>query len=126
MTIYLPGLVVIRAAQTRFSGWILPPGWSMIGMENRLIAELKGCAMAAPPLDEHALPDPLRAAEIGTFTHYSVVERLPDIVQRTLNENRFPPVVEERLRALGEGIPHVPIRRIEDRLAPDKIGRAHV
>ncbi len=88
-------------------------------MENRLIAELKGCAMAAPPLDEHALPDPLRAAEIGTFTHYSVVERLPDIVQRTLNENRFPPAVEERLRALGEGIPHVPIRHIEDRLAPD-------
>ena len=65
------------------------------------------------------LPEPLTAAEVGTFTHYSVVERLPEIARRTINENRFPAQVEESIYTLIESIPHGPIRQLTDRQAPD-------
>lgn len=77
--------------------------------------------MDHPVLDGVSLPEPLKAAEIGTFTHYSVVERLPNIVQRTIDENSFPPHVEERLRALAESIPRGQIRHLIDRRAPDAL-----
>jgi hypothetical protein len=47
-----------------------------------------------------ALPEPLRAAEIPSFTHYSVVVRLPEIARRTLADNHFSPEVAQRIETL--------------------------
>ncbi len=65
------------------------------------------------------LPEPLRAAEEPSFTHYSVVTRLPEIARRTLAENPFPPEIAARIQALIDEIPHGKIRPI---VLPDSDG----
>ncbi|MBE2224393.1 MAG: hypothetical protein IAF02_22825, partial [Anaerolineae bacterium] len=35
------------------------------------------------------IPAPLRGSETGTFTHYSIAVRLPEIGRRILAENKF-------------------------------------
>lgn len=67
----------------------------------------------------HPLPEPLRAAEIPSFTHFSVVTRLPDIARRTLAENQFSPEVVAKIQALIDEIPSGPIRPVEIPLARD-------
>jgi hypothetical protein len=66
-----------------------------------------------------ALPEPLRAAEIPSFTNYSVVVRLPDIARRTLKENDFSPETIVQVQALIDEIPSGKIRQIDTPLAPD-------
>ena len=65
------------------------------------------------------IPEPLRGIETGTFTHSSIVERLPDTGRRILAENDFSPAendislaendispaVTNELLALFAGIP---------------------
>ena len=65
------------------------------------------------------LPEPLRGSEIGTFTHHSVANRLPEIGRRMLTENTFSPPVESRIVALLDGIPEERIRHLSDDMAPD-------
>lgn len=65
-----------------------------------------------------ALPDPLCAIEVPSFTHTSVVVRLPEIARRTMAENNFPPEVTRRLQELIDGIPAEPVRRLDIPLAP--------
>ena len=65
------------------------------------------------------IPEPLRGIEIGTFTHSSVAERLPEIAERTIAENRFPPEVEEKVKLLIDEIPEGTIRLLDDPGAPD-------
>ncbi len=75
---------------------------------------MPGCT--EPPLP---LPPPLRGAETGTFTEYSIATRLPDIARRVLNENDLPPDTVERIRELADGIPNAPIRLLDAPDAPD-------
>lgn len=56
------------------------------------------------------LPEPLRAAEIPSFTHYSVVVRLPEIARRTLQDNTFSPEVTRRVEMLVDEIPDGRVR----------------
>lgn len=56
------------------------------------------------------LPPPLRAAEEPSFTHFSVVTRLPDIARRALRENGFSPETELVLQDLIDEIPYGVIR----------------
>ncbi|PID85977.1 MAG: hypothetical protein CSB13_05235 [Chloroflexi bacterium] len=65
------------------------------------------------------IPAPLRGSETGTFTHYSIAVRLPDIGRRILAENRFCSHVVADLADLIEGIPNTPIRPLTDLYAPD-------
>ena len=65
------------------------------------------------------IPEPLRALEPGTFTRYSVVERLPEIGRRVIEEDAFPPAIVSRLEGLIEGIPDSPIRTLSSDSAPD-------
>ncbi|MFZ0546675.1 MAG: damage-control phosphatase ARMT1 family protein [Candidatus Promineifilaceae bacterium] len=65
------------------------------------------------------IPAPLRASEIGTYTHTSVVKRLPDIGRQTLADNDFSPETTANLEALINGIPDDPIRYLIDTEAPD-------
>jgi len=66
--------------------------------------------MKAP---SNPLPQPLRASERPSFTHYSVVVRLPDIARRTLADNDFPPETVKRIENLIVEIPSGKIRPIE-------------
>lgn len=60
-----------------------------------------------------SLPEPLRALEIPSFTHTSVVVRLPEIARRTLAENQFPPETAARIQALVAEIPSGQVRRLD-------------
>ena len=66
-----------------------------------------------------AIPAPLRGSETGTFTHYSIAGRLPDIGRRILAENQFRSHIVAELEDLFDGIPHAPIRPLTDTYAPD-------
>lgn len=59
------------------------------------------------------LPEPLKAAEIPSFTHYSVAVRLPEIARRTLVENNFPPEKVQRIEELIAEIPNGKIRAVQ-------------
>lgn len=63
-----------------------------------------------PELPALPLPEPLRASEIPSFTHTSVVVRLPDIGRRTLADLSANPHASARLQALIDEIPAGPIR----------------
>lgn len=66
-----------------------------------------------------SIPEPLRAAEIKTFTHHSVVKRLPDIGRQILTDNDFSPATNAALETLIDEIPDGPIRPIVDFDGPD-------
>jgi hypothetical protein len=64
-------------------------------------------------------PEPLRGLEVGTFTHDSIVRRLPEIGRRTLAENEFSPEIIRELETLLREIPEGAIRPLDDPQAPD-------
>jgi uncharacterized protein with ATP-grasp and redox domains len=66
------------------------------------------------PCDKPAepLPEPLRGKESGTFTHLSIVDRLPEIGRRMVSENSFNSAVTAKLDQLFSEIPHGPIRSL--------------
>jgi uncharacterized protein with ATP-grasp and redox domains len=66
-----------------------------------------------------APPAPLRGADDASFAHHSVVERLPAILRRVIEENTFPPGVQEALHQLHAEIPATPLHPITDPGAPD-------
>ncbi|MGH2538658.1 MAG: damage-control phosphatase ARMT1 family protein [Candidatus Promineifilaceae bacterium] len=72
-----------------------------------------------PESPPRPLPEPLRGRETGTFTHTSIVERLPEIGRRTLAENHFPAETAAAIEALIAEIPGAPLRPIRDPTAPD-------
>lgn len=50
------------------------------------------------------IPDPLRGNEVGTFTHHSVVVRLPEIAERVLDENDLSPTGVAAMESLIDEI----------------------
>ena len=65
------------------------------------------------------LPEPLRAAELGTYTHHSVVVRLPEIGHQIVADNDFTPPTNAALERLINDIPDGSIRPLTDTDAPD-------
>lgn len=65
------------------------------------------------------VPEPLRGAEKGTFTHYTITVRFKNTLQQVIKDNQFPPEVMSKLQELKEGIPDAPIRPLRDTEAPD-------
>ncbi|MBI9044227.1 MAG: protein-glutamate O-methyltransferase family protein [Anaerolineaceae bacterium] len=59
-------------------------------------------------------PDSLRAEEDGTWTHTSVVNRLPEIARRVLEENTLSKDIEARICSLIQEIPYGAIRYLQD------------
>lgn len=66
-----------------------------------------------------SLPEPLRGLDIPSFTHYSIVVRLPEIARRMINENHFSPEIVERVQTLIDEIPYARIRPLNMPGAPD-------
>lgn len=75
--------------------------------------------MRVDPRKTSSLPPSLRGAEVGSFAHSTVARRLPEIAQRTLRHNDFPPDVIEQMEALIESLPHGAVRPLLDSDAPD-------
>jgi uncharacterized protein with ATP-grasp and redox domains len=65
------------------------------------------------------LPEPLRACEIPSFTHVSVVKRLPEIANRVLQELDLPQEAVAGLQALIREIPEGKVRPLEIPFSPD-------
>ena len=65
------------------------------------------------------IPEPLRGAELGTFAHMTVTERMPRIGRQVLAENDFSPPVAARLETLLAELPFGRVRPLEDASAPD-------
>jgi uncharacterized protein with ATP-grasp and redox domains len=63
---------------------------------------------------EKELPVPYRGNEIGKWVHYSIVKRLPAIIERVINENDFDQKVEEQLKSIKDDIPFGLIRSFRD------------
>ncbi len=65
------------------------------------------------------IPEPLRGAEEGTFTHYTITVRFKNIIRQVLKDNQFSPKIVSELEKLKEEIPDAPIRTLRDTDAPD-------
>jgi len=67
------------------------------------------------------IPEPSRGNEAGSFTQKSIVERLPEIGRRMLEENHFPRPVEAQIETLIREIPNGRIRMLADINGPDVV-----
>ena len=70
-------------------------------------------------MQPQSFPDPLRGSEIPSFTHYSIVTRLPEIARRTVAENSFPATVIQKIEQLVAEIPDGTIRPLDLPLDPN-------
>jgi uncharacterized protein with ATP-grasp and redox domains len=64
-------------------------------------------------------PPPIFSTEPGSWAQLTVTDRWPEIVNRVINENEFPPQILDQLIQLRDGIPDQPIRQLKDLGAPD-------
>lgn len=67
------------------------------------------------------LPPPLMMSEEGSFAYFTLIQRMPAIVQRTIAENDFPPAIVENLESLIQEFPNGIVRLLQDDQAPDYI-----
>lgn len=63
---------------------------------------------------ENNLPAPYKGNEIGKWVHFSIVERLPAIIERIISENEFNLEIERKLNQLRDEIPYGLIRPFKD------------
>ena len=64
-------------------------------------------------------PQPIYSTDPGSWAQSTVTIRWPEIVNRAINENEFPPQVLEQMIQLRDEIPEGPIRQLNDPGAPD-------
>lgn len=64
-------------------------------------------------------PPPIYGTEPGSWARSTVLDRLPQIAGRVMDENEFPGPVVDKLIQLKNGIPDQLIRSLNDRHAPD-------
>ncbi len=51
------------------------------------------------------LPAPLVGSEVGSFTEYTVTQRMPDIARRVIAENNYPADINQALEKLASELP---------------------
>ena len=59
-------------------------------------------------------------SEEGSFAHFTLLERMPPIVQRVIDENDFPPSIVENLETLIQELPDGVVRSLTDE-GPDVV-----
>lgn len=79
-----------------------------IDMVHKVLHHLKMVLSGKENLMKHKsdipklpLPPPLVGAEAGTFTEFTVTQRMPRIARRVIVENKFPPDINDRLEKLA-------------------------
>ncbi|MCJ7626205.1 MAG: damage-control phosphatase ARMT1 family protein [Anaerolineaceae bacterium] len=63
---------------------------------------------------ENCLPVPYKGSETGKWVHFSIVERLPAIIERIISENEYDQEIESQLKRLRDDIPYGLIRPLND------------
>jgi Damage-control phosphatase ARMT1-like domain len=51
------------------------------------------------------LPSSLLGSEVGSFTEFTVTQRMPSIARRVIAENKFPPNINQSLEKLASELP---------------------
>ena len=64
-------------------------------------------------------PPSIKGTQPGSWSRFSVKDRLPVIAQRVIEENQFSSKINHNLQQLQEEIPNKPIRQLKDSDAPD-------
>lgn len=65
--------------------------------------------VTTPDIPKLPLPSPLLGSEVGTFTEYTVTQRMPAIACRVIAENNFPENINACLRQLANELPSEPL-----------------
>ncbi len=60
------------------------------------------------------IPPPLMMSEEGSFAHFTLMQRMPAIVQRVIDENDFPATISKNLKALIQELPNGIVRSLND------------
>ena len=68
---------------------------------------------------EFLIPSPVMPSEENTFAHYTLVNRLPAVIERVIKENDFPPDIVEELEIIIEELFEGLVRPIADDEGPD-------
>ncbi|MGI2902682.1 damage-control phosphatase ARMT1 family protein [Tolypothrix sp. VBCCA 56010] len=58
-----------------------------------------------PDIPKLPLPSPLLGSEVGTFTEYTVTQRMPAIARRVITENNYPENINDCLKQLASELP---------------------
>ncbi|MBD2690515.1 ARMT1-like domain-containing protein [Anabaena catenula] len=61
--------------------------------------------MNKPQIPNLPLPAPLVGSDAGSFTEYTVTQRMPDIARRVIIENKFPTEINQSLEKLAAELP---------------------
>jgi uncharacterized protein with ATP-grasp and redox domains len=64
-------------------------------------------------------PESLSGSVSGSFAQYTITQRFPKIIRRTLADNDFPAQVRQKLESLIEEIPVASLSELDDPAAPD-------
>ncbi len=67
----------------------------------------------------HNYPPPIISTEPGSWAHSTIIERLPEIAQRVIDENQYPPEIIEKINRLQDEIINGSIRHLLDDGGPD-------
>jgi uncharacterized protein with ATP-grasp and redox domains len=65
--------------------------------------------VTTPNIPKLPLPSPLFGSEVGTFTEYTVTQRMPAIACRVIAENNFPENINACLKQLASELPSEPL-----------------
>lgn len=61
--------------------------------------------MNKSPIPKLTLPSPLVGAEVGSFTEFTVTQRMPKIARQVITENQFSDEVNQKLEKLASDLP---------------------
>lgn len=75
--------------------------------------------MTETEIPEFLLPLPVMASEENTFANYTLVRRLPSVIERVIKENDFPPPIVQELETLIEELFEGWVRFLADDRGPD-------
>ena len=62
-----------------------------------------------PDIPKLPLPSPLLGSEVGTFTEYTLTQRMPAIARRVIAENNYPENINDCLKQLARELPSEPL-----------------
>ena len=62
-----------------------------------------------PDIPKLPLPSPLLGSEVGTFTEYTLTQRMPAIARRVIAENNYPQNINDCLKQLARELPSEPL-----------------
>ncbi|NEQ41471.1 MAG: protein-glutamate O-methyltransferase family protein [Okeania sp. SIO3I5] len=77
--------------------------------------------MTEPEIPDFLLPLPIMPSEENTFAHYTIVCRLPGVIERVIKDNNFPPTIVQQLESLVTDIFEGSVRPLAEIEAPDLI-----